>query len=193
MSLDNVNREPSPCRKGEGCHVPLSNSQAAAQDLGGVSEGDRTGGADRVSRENSCGASVTQPAAQGGEPIEPARAAGVVGVLRRSDDLPESKTGGERRRGTCVRVTRSGKGSGDGRVHPDINSDIRPRNCGEHSSVGHKPDAEEPSESRMRENRSSGLMRGGARRSLASCLFNPSAPPTLLGINCKRCNLSGFM
>ena len=34
----------------------------------------------------------------------------------------------------------------------------------------------------MRENRSSGLMRGGARRSLASCLFNPSAPPTLLNI-----------
>ena len=32
----------------------------------------------------------------------------------------------------------------------------------------------------MRENRPSGLMRGGARWSLASCLFNPSAPPTLL-------------
>ena len=31
----------------------------------------------------------------------------------------------------------------------------------------------------MRENRSSGLMRGGVRRSLALCLFNPSAPPTL--------------
>ena len=32
----------------------------------------------------------------------------------------------------------------------------------------------------MRENCPSGLMRDGARRSLASCLFNPSVPPTLL-------------
>jgi len=117
-----VNREPSPCRKGEGCHAPLSNSQAAAQNLGGVSEGDRTGRAERVSRENSRGASETQPVGRGGEPTEPARAAGVVGVPRSSEDLPESKTGGERRRGTWVRVILSGEGSGDGRVHPDKNS-----------------------------------------------------------------------
>jgi hypothetical protein len=32
----------------------------------------------------------------------------------------------------------------------------------------------------MRENRPSGLMRGGASRSWALCLFNPSTPPTLL-------------
>jgi|GEM_PF-82519 len=116
MSLDNVNREPSPCRKGEGCHAPLSNSQAAAQDLGGVSEGDRTGRADRVSRENSRGASATQPVGQGGEPTEPARAAGVVGVPRSSEDLPESKTGGERRRGTWVKVRGHSEGSDDGRA-----------------------------------------------------------------------------
>ena len=35
----------------------------------------------------------------------------------------------------------------------------------------------------MRENRLSGLMRGGARRSLALCLLNPSAPPTLLKVS----------
>lgn len=34
----------------------------------------------------------------------------------------------------------------------------------------------------MRENRPSGLMRGGARRSLALRLFIPSAPPTLLTV-----------
>ena len=116
MSLENANREPSPCRKGEGCPAPLSNSQAAAQHLGGVSEGDRTGRADRVSRENSCGASVTQPAAQGGEPTEPARAAGGVGVPRSSDDLPESKTGGERRRGTWVNARGHSEGPDDGRA-----------------------------------------------------------------------------
>ena len=63
---------------GEGCHVPLSNSCPAAQSLGGVSEGDRTGRADRVSRENSSGASETQPVGQGGNPTEPARAAGTI-------------------------------------------------------------------------------------------------------------------
>lgn len=118
MSLETDNREPSRYPNGEGCQAPLSNSQAAAQPLGGVSEGDRTGRADRVSRENSSGETVTQPVGQGGQPTEPARAAGVVGVPRGSDDPPESKTGGERRRGTWVRVTRSGNGSGDGPGSP---------------------------------------------------------------------------
>jgi hypothetical protein len=75
MSLETDNREPSRYLNGEGCQAPLSNSQAAASHLGGVSEGDRTGKADRVSRENSSGESVTQPAVPGGEPTEPARAA----------------------------------------------------------------------------------------------------------------------
>jgi len=115
MSLENKHREPSRCLTGEGCHVPLSNSQAAAQDLGGVGGGDRTGKADRLSRENSSGASVTQPTGQGGQPTEPARAAGVVGVLRSSVDLPESKTGGERRRGTWDHACGPSEGWDDGR------------------------------------------------------------------------------
>ena len=125
MSLDNANREPSPCRKGEGCHVPLSNSCAAAQHLGGVSEGDRTGRADRVSRENSSGASETQPAVPGGEPTEPARVTGVVGVPRSSVDLSESKTDGERRRGTWVNA--SGH-SEDGRMAGRRGDAFRPDN-----------------------------------------------------------------
>ena len=66
MSLDNANREPSPCRMGEGCHAENPNSHLGPQHLGGVSEGDRTARADRVSRENSRGASAMQPAVQGG-------------------------------------------------------------------------------------------------------------------------------
>lgn len=116
MSLETDNREPSRYPNGEGCHVPLSNSQTAVQDLGGVSEGDRTGRADRVSRENSSGEPVAQPVAQGGGPTEPARAAGVVGVPRSSDDPPESKTGGERRRGTWVKVRGHSEGPDDGRA-----------------------------------------------------------------------------
>ncbi len=114
MSLETENREPSRYPNGEGCQAPLSNSQAAAQYLGGVSEGDRTGKADRVSRENSSGETVTQPVGRGGEPTESARAAGVVGVSRSSDDPPESKTGGERRRGTWVKARGHGEGPADG-------------------------------------------------------------------------------
>ena len=116
MSLETVNREPSRFSIGEGCHVPLSNSQAAAQNLGGVCEGDRTGRANRVSRENSSGASATQPTAQGGQPTQPAKAAGVVGVPRSSEDPPESKTGGERRRGAWVKVNGTSEGPVDGRA-----------------------------------------------------------------------------
>jgi RNA-directed DNA polymerase len=101
---------------GEGCHAPTSNSHAAAQHLGGVSEGDRTGRADRVSRENSRSASETQPVVQGGNPTEPARAAGVVGVPRSSDDSTDSKTVGERRRGTWVNGRGHGEGADDGRA-----------------------------------------------------------------------------
>jgi len=119
MSLETDNREPSRYPNGEGCQALLSNSQAAAPYLGGVSEGDRTGRADRVSRENSSGASAMQPAGQGGEPTEPARAAGVVGVPRSSDDLPESKTGGERRRGTWVKVRGNSEGLADGRTEAE--------------------------------------------------------------------------
>jgi len=116
MSLETDDREPSRYPNGEGCHAPLSNSQAAAQPLGGVSEGDRTGRADRVSRENSRREPVAQPVAQGGHPTEAARAGGVVGVPRSSVDLPESKTGGERRRGTWVKARGHSEGPDDGRA-----------------------------------------------------------------------------
>ena len=161
MSLETDNREPSPYPKGEGCHAEHTNSQGVPLSLGGVSEGDRTGRAIRVSRENSSGASVTQPAVQGGNPTETAGAAGVVGVPRSSDDLPDSITGGERRRGTWVRVTGHGEGSGDGRGDSDKNSKQDTGAARVTMAGGASPPVEEPSESRMRENRTSGLMRGG--------------------------------
>ena len=122
MSLETKHREPSRCLTGEGCHVPSSNSQEVVQNLGGVGGGDRTGKADRVSREDSGRESMTRRNVQGGEPTEAARTAGVVGVPRSSVDLPDIITGGERRWGTWVHVTQSGKGSGDGWAHPDKNS-----------------------------------------------------------------------
>ena len=180
MSLETDNREPSRYLNGEGCHVPLSNSCSAAQNLGGVSEDDRTARAARVSRENSSGASVTPRAAQGGESTEPVRAAGVVGVLRSSVDLPESITGGERRRGAWVRVKGTRNGTGDGQGNLDINSakslrrgkvhcDGR-RKPGRGSTLG-KPDAGKPPV-RFDEGRSQTVI--GLQP------FNPSAPPTLL-------------
>ena len=119
MSLETENREPSRYPNGEGCHAPRSNSQAAAQNLGGVSEDDRTGRVIRVSRENSGGEAVPLPAVQGGDPAEAVRAAGVVGVPRSSADPPESKTGGERRRGTWVNACGHGEGPADGRTEAE--------------------------------------------------------------------------
>jgi len=52
MSLETENREPSRYLNGEGCHAEDTNSHGVPLSLGGVSEGDRTGRANRVSREN---------------------------------------------------------------------------------------------------------------------------------------------
>ena len=95
--------------------------------------------ANRISRENSRGATETQPAVQGGNPTEPARVAGVVGVLRGSDDPPASKTGGERRRGTWVRVKGTRNGTGDGQGDLDINSAKSLRRGQVHCDGGRKP------------------------------------------------------
>ena len=70
MSLETDNREPSRYLNGEGGHAEHPNSPVVPLSLGGGSEGDRTARATRVSRENSSGASETQPAAQDGHPIK---------------------------------------------------------------------------------------------------------------------------
>jgi len=139
MSLETDNREPSRYVNGEGCHAPPSNSCPAAQDLGGVSEDDRPGRVARVSRENSSGASATSPAGPGGEPTEPAWATGEVGVLRSRVDLADSKTAGERRRGTWVRVKGTRNGTGDGQGNLDKNSAKSLRRGKVHCDGGCKP------------------------------------------------------
>jgi hypothetical protein len=116
MSLETENREPSRRPSGERCRAPSSNSHEAGRHLGGVSEGDRTGRADRVGRENSGGASATQRAVPGGHPTEPASAAGVVRVPRSSVDPSESITEGEPRRGTWAHGRGHSEGAEDGRA-----------------------------------------------------------------------------
>ena len=101
---------------GEGCHAEHPNSQVGPLSLGGVSEGDRIGRADRVSRENSPREPAAQPVAQGGNPTKPTRTAGVVGVLRSSVDPSDSRTDGERRRGTWVNARGHSEGPDDGRA-----------------------------------------------------------------------------
>lgn len=116
MSLDNSNhREPNPCRMGEGCHAETPNSQAGPLSLGGVSGGDRIGRADRVSRERSGGESRTQPGDRGGSTTQAPGAAGAVGVPYSSVDPSDSKTDGERRRGTRVNADGHSEGPEDGR------------------------------------------------------------------------------
>jgi len=119
MSLETENREPSRYLNGEGCQAESPNSQKGPPSLGGVSEGDRTGRATRVSRESSRGEAVPRPAAQGGDPAEAVRAAGAVGVPRSSADPPDSRTGGERRRGTWVNARGHGEGPADGRTEAE--------------------------------------------------------------------------
>jgi retron-type reverse transcriptase len=62
---------------------------------------------------------MTRRNVQGGEPTEAARTAGVVGVPRSSEDLPDIKTGGERRRGTWDNACGTGEGWDDGRTEAE--------------------------------------------------------------------------
>jgi hypothetical protein len=140
--------EPLPNRRRMPCATIKQSSGGA--NLGGVREGDRTGKADRVSRENSSGASVTQLAGQGGQPTKLAGAAGVVGVPRSSVDLPDSITSSERRWGTWVRVEGNSNETGDGQGDLDKNSAKVSGAARFTVTVGASSTVEAPSESRMR-------------------------------------------
>ena len=91
---------------------------------------------------------------------EAARAVAGVGVLHSSDDLRDTTTRGEPREGTYPNAMRRSEGSGDGSTgaisaHYDSAASI-------HAMSQSESDAQEwDSESRMRENRLSGLMRDG--------------------------------
>jgi hypothetical protein len=102
-----------------------------------------------------------QPPAQTDHSREAGRVAGEVGVARSSVDLWESITHGERRGGTCVDAVKRSEGvvtagfSGYQRQESPEPSIPAP-------TVRRKPSGERHSESRVRENRMHGLMRGGS-------------------------------
>jgi hypothetical protein len=103
--------------------------------------------------------SAAQPKAQA-QRRKAARVTGEVGVLQSSVDLWESKTRGEPREGTCVDATKRS----DGVVmagKPDRKTEISSGASTLAAAVRRKPTGERHSESRVRENRMHGLMRGG--------------------------------
>ena len=112
--------KPSRYLNGEGCHAALSNRQAGAADSGGVSEGDTTGSAAKVSWEISGREAATpQPPMQRGVPSEVGRAAREVGVLRSSEEAGATKTPAEQREGTWVNANAKSEGWEDGRTEAE--------------------------------------------------------------------------
>src|SRR5690349_19917732 len=102
-----------------------------------------------------------QPAAQAGL-REAARVRGEVGVLHSSVDLRDTITRRERREGAYPNAQRRSKGQGDGSAEelpaPDKVRELQITLCRRTESKAEEWD----SESRVRENRMHGLMRGGA-------------------------------
>ena len=105
-----------------------------------------------------------------------------VGVLRSSEEVPV--TGMERRRGGCA----DANGAVRTRRWPERDSNTHDARNGVGSSESaidtlpeeRKESGEQHSESRIREIRTSGLMRGRPERSLASGLSSRQVLPTLL-------------
>jgi len=102
-----------------------------------------------------------------------------LGVLHSSVDLWDSITHGERREGTCVDATKRR----DGVVtagHAGYQRQQSPESSTPASAGRRKPIGKRHSESRVRENRMHGLMRGGSWRTLAFGLSIRQLLPTLL-------------
>ena len=122
-----------------------------------------------------------QPPAQAGQSREADRVAGEVGVPRSSVDLWDIITHGERRGGTCADAVKRN----DGVVMagpPDRNTAKPPEFSTPALTVRRKPIGERHSESRVRENRLHGLMRGGKpKRTQPRACLRGRFPPTLLG------------
>jgi len=121
MSLEKARSgKPSRYLNGEGCHVASNNRHQGAIDSGGVSEGDTTGSAAKVSWEISGReAAASQPPAQGGETSKVGRAEREVGVLHSSREAGATQTPVEPREGTWVNANVNSEGSGDGRLEAE--------------------------------------------------------------------------
>ena len=121
-----------------------------------------------------------QPSAQAGQSREAGRVAGEVGVLHSSVDLWDNRTHGEPREGTCVDARKRS----DGVVtagKPGYQRQASPESSTPAPAGRRKPIGKRHSESRVRENRTHGLMRGGSRRTMAFGLPIRRLLPTLLG------------
>ena len=120
-----------------------------------------------------------QPSAQAGWSRKAGWVAGEVGVLHSSVDLWDSITHGERREGTCVDAEKRR----DGVVTagpPGYKRQASPESSTPALAGRRKPIGKRHSESRVRENRTHGLMRGGSRRTMAFGLPIRRLLPTLL-------------
>jgi len=120
-----------------------------------------------------------QPSAQAGQSREAGRVAGEVGVLHSSVDLWDSITHGEPREGTCVDATKRRNGVVTA-GHAGYQRQQSPESSTPASAGRRKPIGKRHSESRVRENRMHGLMRGGSWRTLAFGLSIRQLLPTLL-------------
>ena len=195
----------------EGRRAQSGQPPASAPNSGGVSVDSTSGHA--VSQDwEVCGGGQTEPCAQAGVPGEAQGAAAEVGVLHSSADLlaldadyrAELRAAAVRE-GTCHHARKRSEGNGDGPRGIRTPDKLRKlqlalyrkakamttMDSGAGLGLCSRPEAmrRRCSESRIREIRPSGSMRGGVEAGTGNCdRFNPaSAPPTLLGRGVSLC------
>jgi hypothetical protein len=175
MSLDNrrTGDKPSCCVTGEGRREETGQQSAFPQRSGGVGVDSTSVSSTKISWEISGGGCKTRPNAQAGRASEAGGAAGEVGIPCSSDEAPV--TGMEQRGDTCseVRSDRWPKApQGDTPPRCQSSSTLTEGSSG---NARTRPD----SESRIRENRPFGSMRGGRESVIGLVPLNPTSPPTL--------------
>jgi hypothetical protein len=102
------------------------------------------------------------------------RAGAGVGVLHRSVDLWDTTTHREPREGTCVDATKRSDGVGTA-GNPGYQRQKSPGSSTQASAGRRKPIGKRHSESRVRENRLHGLMRGGKQTVIGPRASQPVA------------------
>ena len=163
MSIEtNPTGKPSHCVSGEGCQEQSTQPLKFAQRSGGVG-GDSMSGRGTEETRETCSRGVQTPTGGTTSATEKAaRARAGVGVLHSSEEVPV--TGMERRRGSCA----GANGAVRTRRWPERDSNTHETGNGLESSesvtealpMERKEIGEQHSESRMREIRTSGSMRG---------------------------------
>ena len=123
--------------------------------------GDMRGSDDRVSGE-TCSGEEHSTGGTTPEREKAHRAGAGVGGLGSSEDLWDRITQRERSETTCSAVAKSGKGRGDGPQGLPTPDKVRQLQITLYRKAW-KANRQRNSESRMRENRTSGLMRGGSQ------------------------------